>query len=178
MREQFFLDPELAQFAAFVLSPHTRPLQAAIDGYRDRARRSTPSRRCSTGIEREDAVRAAAAAYAGGGPGAVRAHRQHHDGPRAHVRRADLSPGDEILTTTHDFYSTEDSLRLLADRTGARVQRVSLYDDAAAATVDQMVERLVGGITPRTKVVAVTWVHSSTGRPGPGPRDRRRPRGR
>ena len=26
-----------------------------------------------------------------------------------------------------------------------------------------MVERLVGGITPRTKVVALTWVHSSTG---------------
>ena len=26
-----------------------------------------------------------------------------------------------------------------------------------------MVERVAGGITPRTKVVALTWVHSSTG---------------
>ena len=68
-----------------------------------------------------------------------------------------------MLTTTHDFYSTEDSLRLLRKRTGASIQRVTLYDDPAQATVDQMVERLVAGITPRTKVVALTWVHSSTG---------------
>ena len=32
----------------------------------------------------------------------------------------DLRPGDEILTTTHDFFSTEEALRLVALRTGAR----------------------------------------------------------
>ena len=74
-----------------------------------------------------------------------------------------LSPGDEVLSTTHDFFSTEDSLRLLTKRTGAQVKRVTLYDHPAQATVDEMVARLVAGLTPRTKVVAVTWVHSSTG---------------
>ena len=39
-----------------------------------------------------------------------------------------LSAGDEVLSTTHDFYSTEDALRLLELRTGATVNRVTLYD--------------------------------------------------
>ena len=56
-----------------------------------------------------------------------------------------------MLTTTHDFYSTEDSLRLLRQRTGATVSQVTLYDDPATATVDEMVGRLVGGITQRPR---------------------------
>ncbi len=68
-----------------------------------------------------------------------------------------------MLSTTHDFYSTEDALRLLELRTGATVNRVTLYDDPWTATVDEMVDRLMKGVTARTKVVAITWVHSSTG---------------
>ena len=53
-----------------------------------------------------------------------------------------LEPGDEVLSTTHDFFSTEESLRLLTQRTGAQVRRVTLYDQPWQATVDQMVSRL------------------------------------
>jgi len=74
-----------------------------------------------------------------------------------------LRPGQHVLTTEHDFYSTHESLRLAAERTGAAVDRVSLYDDPATATAEEMVARLVSGITPVTRVVAVTWVHSGTG---------------
>ena len=68
-----------------------------------------------------------------------------------------------MLSTTHDFFSTEDSLRLLSKRTGATVRRVTLYDNPWQATVDEMTSRLAGRPRPATKVVAVTWVHSSTG---------------
>ena len=44
-----------------------------------------------------------------------------------------------MLSTTHDFYSTEESLRLLEQRTGAKVRRVTLYDEPWTATVDEMV---------------------------------------
>lgn len=67
-----------------------------------------------------------------------------------------LSPGDEVLTTTHDFYSTEESLRLLAQRSDAKVSRVALYDNPAQASVEEMVGRLAARITSCTKVVALT----------------------
>jgi selenocysteine lyase/cysteine desulfurase len=162
VRSQFLLDPALAQFAAFVLSPHTRVLEAAISGYRDELGVDTEAALLA-GIEREDAVRAAAAAYHGGVAGQYALTDSTTMGLGLMYGGLGLAPGDEVLTTTHDFYSTEESLRLLRQRTGATISQVSLYDDPAEATVDEMVERLVGGVTARTKVVALTWVHSSTG---------------
>ncbi len=162
VRAQFLLDPAMAQFAAFVLSPHTHVLDAAINGYRDELAVDTELALLS-GIEREAAVRTAAAAYHGGTAGQYALTASTTMGLGLMYGGLELGPGDEVLTTTHDFYSTEDSLRLLRKRTGASIQRVTMYDDPAQATVDQMVERVVAGITPRTKVVALTWVHSSTG---------------
>src|SRR4029077_16269041 len=74
-----------------------------------------------------------------------------------------LGTGDEILTTTHDFYSTNESLALAAKRTGAELEQVTLYDDPAQADADQIVDRLSSGLTDRTRIVAITWVHSGTG---------------
>ncbi len=162
MRGQFLLDPELAQLAAFVLSPHTAVLQAAIDGYRDELATDTEAA-LQTGLEREGAVRAAAAAFAGGTPSQYALTDSTTMGIATMYGGLSLAPGDEVLTTTHDFYSTEASLDLVVGRTGAGLRRVTLYDDPATATVDQMVSRLVDGLGPRTSVVAVAWVHSSTG---------------
>jgi selenocysteine lyase/cysteine desulfurase len=162
VRAQFPLDPELAQFAAFVLSPHTRVLDAAIAGYRDALGRDT-EQALQDGFGREDDVRRAAMDFAGGRPAQYALTDSTTMGIATMYGGLDLSAGDEVLTTTHDFYSTEESLRLLADRTGAQVRRVTLYDDPSTASVDQIVARLVGGITARTRVVALTWVHSSTG---------------
>jgi selenocysteine lyase/cysteine desulfurase len=162
VRAQFPLDPTLAQFAAFVLSPHTKPLDAAIAGYRHELAFDTEGA-LAKGQEREDAVRQAAANFAGGAPGQYALTDSTTMGIAHMYGGLSLAEGDEVLSTTHDFYSTEDALRLLELRTGATVRRVTLYDDPWTATVDEMVDRLVRGVTSRTKVVAVTWVHSSTG---------------
>jgi selenocysteine lyase/cysteine desulfurase len=162
VRAQFNLDPALAEFAAFVLSPHTTILDAAIAGYRDRLGTDTETTlNSSYGLE--DAVRQSAATYAGGRRTDYALTDSTTMGIATMYGGLTLEPGDEVLTTTHDFYSTEESIRLLAERTGANVKRVSLYDDPAAASVDEIVSRLLAGITPRTRVVGVTWVHSSTG---------------
>jgi selenocysteine lyase/cysteine desulfurase len=74
-----------------------------------------------------------------------------------------LRPGDEVLTTEHDFYATHEALRFAALRSGAQVRRVTLYDDPAAASADEIVARLTAAVSPATRVVAITWVHSGTG---------------
>jgi selenocysteine lyase/cysteine desulfurase len=71
--------------------------------------------------------------------------------------------GHEILTTTHDHFVHQEALRFAADRTGAVVRRVALYDDSARATPDGMVEAIARAMTSQTRVVAITWVHSGTG---------------
>ena len=85
-----------------------------------------------------------------------------------------LSPGDEIVTTEHDFYATHVSLRAAATRSGAAIRFVRLYDDPATATRGRIVDSIARALTPRTRCLAVTWVHSSTGVRAPPRRDRRR----
>jgi selenocysteine lyase/cysteine desulfurase len=74
-----------------------------------------------------------------------------------------LSAGDEVLTTLHDHYATHESLRLAAARVGASVRKIALYERPETATAGAMASAVAKAIGPRTKVVAITWVHSSTG---------------
>ena len=162
VRAQFPLATDHAQFAAFVLSPHTAQVSAAIAHHRARLDTDTETA-LHEGQAWEEAVRRSAASYAGGSAGQYALTDSTTMGIALMYGGLDLGSGDEVLTTTHDFYSTEASLQLLAGRTGAQVRQVTLYDDPARATVDQLASRLAGAITERTRVVAVTWVHSSTG---------------
>jgi selenocysteine lyase/cysteine desulfurase len=162
VRAQFPLSTELAQFAAFVLSPHTAQVSAAIAHHRERLDQDT-EQALHDGYERENAVRRAAASYAGATPEQIALTDSTTMGIAIMYGGLDLSPDDEILTTTHDFYSTEDALRLVSKRTGARVRSVTLYDDPTTTSVDELTTRLLDALRPRTRVVGVTWVHSSTG---------------
>ena len=162
VRAQFPLDPAMAQFAAFVLSPHTAQVDAAIDFHRGRLALDTEGTLLE-GFDLENAVRRAAADHSGGTAAQYALTDSTTMGIASMYGGLALSADDEVLSTTHDFFSTEDSLRLLTQRTGAQVTRVTLYDQPWEANVDEMVSRLVAGLTRRTKVVAVTWVHSSTG---------------
>ena len=74
-----------------------------------------------------------------------------------------LDAGEEILTSEHDFYSTHEALRLRAEATGASVRRVRLYDEPGSAASGDIVQRVRDAVTPSTRAVALTWVHSSTG---------------
>jgi selenocysteine lyase/cysteine desulfurase len=74
-----------------------------------------------------------------------------------------LKPGDEVLTTTHDHYSTEKSLEFATAKNGASIKRISLYKDPSTITADEVTDILIKAITPATRIIAVTFVHSVTG---------------
>jgi len=46
---------------------------------------------------------------------------------------------------------------------GAEVRRVSLLDRIEAVTEQQIVDRITRAVTPQARMLAFTWVHSSTG---------------
>jgi isopenicillin-N epimerase len=74
-----------------------------------------------------------------------------------------LRSGQEILTTEHDHWATVESLRLTAERSGASIRRIALYRNSAKASEDEMVNAVAAALRPETRIVALTWVHSSTG---------------
>jgi selenocysteine lyase/cysteine desulfurase len=163
IRDQFPLTPDILHFAAFVLAAHPRPVADAIERHRRGLDEDTHGYLEEQQGESELAGGAAAAEYLGADPGEIAFTDSTTMGLGLVYGGLRLQPGQEVLTTEHDFYSTHEALRLIADRDGATVRRVRLYDRPAGASVDEIVSRLTAAVTPATRAVAVTWVHSSTG---------------
>jgi selenocysteine lyase/cysteine desulfurase len=164
VRDQFPLDPEVAHFAAFVLAAHPRPVAEAVERHRAGLDADTHAYLASTEQDAESGVRVAAAEYLGAGGGAeVGLTDSTTMGLGLLYGGLRVRPDQEVLTTEHDFYSTHQAWALRSAASGTAVRRVRLYDDPASASVDEIVGRLAGAVTPATRVVAITWVHSGTG---------------
>jgi selenocysteine lyase/cysteine desulfurase len=165
VRGQFRLEPHVTNFATFLLATHPRPVREAIARYaraldRDAKRYLDRQEDMNAADQR---VRTAAARYLDVHTDEIALTDSTTMGLALLYGGLRLQEDDEILTTTHDFYSTHESLRLRALRTGAHVRKIRLYQNARTASVDEIVSAVRRGVTPKTKVLALTWVHSSTG---------------
>lgn len=81
-------------------------------------------------------------------------------GMNAVARSLRLEPGDEILATDHEYGAVDRTWRYYCARTGARYinQPIALpLTDAAT-----FVEQFWTGVTPRTRVIALSHITSST----------------
>jgi selenocysteine lyase/cysteine desulfurase len=168
VRAQFNLAPGYAHLSSFYIASHPAPVRAAIETYR-RALDENPFNYVEGHMFEEEAdmlwraVTAAAAEYIGGAPEEVALTSNTTMGLALLYNGLRLKPGQEILTTVHDHYSHHESIRLAVEKSGGTVRKVTLYDTGAAASADEIVSRLAAAITPKVRLVGVTWVHSSTG---------------
>ncbi|HEY7129878.1 MAG TPA: aminotransferase class V-fold PLP-dependent enzyme, partial [Nitrospira sp.] len=163
VRDQFSLSRDLIHLAGFFLASHPKPVREAIERHRSGLDADPIGYWFAHEKKQEVAVLQAAAAYLEGDPTEIALTDSTTMGLGLLYGSLKLRPDQEILTTTHDHYSTETSLRLRAERTGATVRRIPLYEDLRRVTRESLVEMLVKAVRPRTRIVAVTWVHSSTG---------------
>ena len=163
VRAEFPLSRDYIHMALMLLTSHPRTVREAID----RHRRGLDDNPVVYGLANfgklEDAVRAAAADYTGGKPDEIALTGNTTTGLALLYGGLPLRPRQEILTTTHDHFWAHEALRLRALHTGAAVRKIPLYAVPEKATADEIVGNLVKGVGPRTRAVAVTWVHSSTG---------------
>lgn len=163
MRGQFPLAPDLIHLAGFFLASHPTPVRQAIERHRAGLDADPIGYWLAHEKKQEAAVLQAAAGYLGVEPTEIALTDSTTMGLGLLYGGLTLKRDQEILTTTHDHYSTETSLRLRAERTGATVRRISLYEDLRRATQESLVQTLAKEIRPQTRIVAATWVHSSTG---------------
>jgi isopenicillin-N epimerase len=163
VRDQFPLSRDLIHLAGFFLASHPTPVRQAIERHRDGLDADPIGYWLLHEKKQEAAVLRAAAGYLGVAPTEIALTDSTTMGLGLLYGGLTLKPSQEILTTTHDHYSTETSLRLRAERTGATVRRICLYDDLRRISIESLVKTLASAIRPQTRVVAVTWVHSSTG---------------
>jgi selenocysteine lyase/cysteine desulfurase len=164
VKAQFELDPGLHHFSQFLLAAHPRPVREAIARHRAGLDRNTTEYMHSEQEALEEKDAAAAAKHFGVAAEDIAFTDSTTMGLGLVYGGLRLPRGAEALTTRHDHYATHESLRLRAVRTGVRVRQVALYSGvAASASEADIVRRLERAVSRRTRLLAVTWVHSGTG---------------
>jgi selenocysteine lyase/cysteine desulfurase len=163
IRGQFSLSPDLVHMAGFFLASHPASVREAIE----RHRRGLDADPIGYWFEQEEkqemAVLRAAAEYLAVDPTEIALTDSTTMGLGLLYGGLRLRKDQEIVTTIHDHYSTETSLRLRAERTGATIRRIPLYKSLKTVSRNELIDTLVRQVRPQTRVIAVTWVHSSTG---------------
>ena len=175
IRAQFNLAPDWMHFSQFYIVSHPKPVRDAIERYRNLLD-SQPFATVEHGMGFDSfvgdqahqdpfpvQVQKAAAAYAGCKPEEIALTDSTTQGLGLIYQGLMLKPGDEVLCTTHDHYVHHEAIRLAVEKSGATSRRIALYDDPRQASGDEMVHRLRRAIGPHTRVVGITWVHSSSG---------------
>ena len=163
VRAQFALSDEYIHLSAMLIASHPKPVRDAIEEHR-RAMDANPlTYLFRNNRSLQEAARTAAGHYLGIDASDIALTDSTTMGVSLVYNGLRLAPEQEILTTEQDYYVTHEAIRLAAKRTGARVRKISLYEQIGDVTADQIVDRIVQAVTPATRVVALTWVHSSTG---------------
>lgn len=163
VRADFKLDTSKIQMAQFLLASHPSSVSAAIAKYRKGLDDNPVEYYESNFVAHTRAVLKAAETYLGAKPGEIALTDSTTMGLSLLYTGLKLKAGEEILSTTHCHYSTEKSLDFAAQRTGATIRRINLYEEASQTTVANILSRLKTAIQAQTRVIAVTFVHSNAG---------------
>lgn len=163
VRDLFELSPDTIHMSAMLLASHPAPVREAIARHRS-ALDANPVEYLEDNDGRLTAAsREAAANYLGMHPSHIALTDSTTMGIGLVYTAMDLRPGQEVLTTDEDYYVTDVSLDYATERTGASKRRIALFDEASSASRDQIIQRITEEIRPETRLLALTWVHSSTG---------------
>ena len=151
-RDVFLLDPEVVYLNHGAFGSCPRPVFDVYQAWQrelERAPIDLVERRLEDELAR---VRAALGEYVGASADDLALVLNATTGVNAVLRSLPLGPGDEILTTGHEYGAVELLLGFVSKRTGAQVVRASGVDADA----------IWDGVTERTRVLLVSHVTSPT----------------
>ena len=163
IRALFPLQTDLVHMSGFYLATHARPIQAVIDRHRKELDAEPLHYVSANNLKNEAAVTSAAGEYMGTAASDIALTDSTTMGLGLLLTGLKLKAGAVVVTSTHDHFSTEMALDICAQRTGAVIKRIPLYRDVASVSIEEVVGSVKAALSPATRVLMLTWVHSSTG---------------
>ncbi len=163
IRAQFDLAPDQIHMACLLLASHPRSVRRAIVRYRRALDENPALYTKGNRWNLEFRARRVAAAYLGADREDVALTGSTTEGIALVYNGLRVRPGQEMVTTSHDYYVTRRALELKSARSGAHLIRLPLEMDPDTVDANSLVDRVLGAVTRRTRVIALTWVHSKTG---------------
>ncbi len=165
-KQLFTQDPNYLHFSNFLVTSHPRPVREAIERYRQQIDRN-PGLAMDWGLEetwkREGQVREWAGRYLNAKPAQIALTGSTSEGLAMIYGGIKLRPDQEILTTEHEHYATQNVLDFRVARQGTQVRRIRLFEQASQVSSDEVLGNIKRAIRPTTRVLGMTWVQSGSG---------------
>ena len=165
-KQLFTQDPDYLHFSNFLVTSHPRPVREAIERYRQQIDRN-PGLAMDWGLEetwkREGQVREWAGRYLNAKPAQIALTGSTSEGLAMIYGGIKLRPDQEILTTEHEHYATQNVLDFRVARQGTQVRRIRLFERASQVSSDEVLGNIKRAIRPTTRVLGMTWVQSGSG---------------
>ncbi|HEY8133029.1 MAG TPA: aminotransferase class V-fold PLP-dependent enzyme [Thermoanaerobaculia bacterium] len=161
MKEHWLLDPSVVflNHGSFGATP--KAVLAKQEEYRQRME-SDPVRFLVRELEPLlDQVRADVALFVGADPGDLAFIPNATAGANAVLRSLEFSSNDELLVTNHEYNACRNTLDYVAARSGAQVKVVDI--PFPLDSPDVVLERVVGAVTPKTRLLLIDNITSQTG---------------
>lgn len=166
LRQLFDQDPNYIHFANFLVTSHPKPVREAIARHRA-ALDLNPGLAMDwhQGVthQREENVRLWAGRYLQAKPTQIALTGSTTEGLAMIYGGVQVRPDQEILTTVHEHYSTNNILHFRNQRDGTRVRKIQLFEQPQSISADQVLDTINRNIRPETRVLGMTWVHSGSG---------------
>lgn len=163
VRDLFELTPDRTHMSAMLLSSHPRQVREAIERHRKALDRDTVVYLEANMNDLTEASRQAAGDYLGIHPSHIALTDSTTVGVGLAYNGLRIRNEQEMLTTDEDYFVTHEALRMKSMATGASVRSIALFERAAEASAETIASTVLDAIRPQTRLVALTWVHSSTG---------------
>jgi isopenicillin-N epimerase len=162
-RSGFALNPDHVHMSALFVASHPREVRQAIDTFRAEIDADPVLALQQNNRPRQQAAREAAARYLGVEADDVALTDSTTMGLGLIYNGLRFRPGDEVLTTEGNYYVTHEAVRQASARYGTTTRQIPFGEEVRLLSAGALVDRLSREIGPRTRVLALTWVHSSTG---------------
>ncbi|MGE1155329.1 aminotransferase class V-fold PLP-dependent enzyme [Pseudomonas kitaguniensis] len=165
-KQLFNQDPDYLHFSNFLVASHPKPVREAIERYRQQIDRN-PGLAMDWGLEetwkREGQVREWAGRYLNAQPPQIALTGSTSEGLAMIYGGIKLRPDQEILTTVHEHYATQNVLDFRVLKQGTQVRRISLFEQPSRVSADEILGNIKRNIRPTTRVLGMTWVQSGSG---------------
>lgn len=166
LKQLFNQDPDYLHFSNFLVASHPRPVREAIERYRTQIDRN-PGLAMDWDLQetwkREGQVREWAGRYLNATPPQIALTGSTSEGLAMIYGGIKVRADQEILTTEHEHYATQNVLDFRVRREGTQVRRIRLFESASHVSADEIIGNIQRAIRPNTRVLGMTWVQSGSG---------------
>jgi len=163
LRELFYLDPSVVFLNHGSFGACPRPVLEACQAWQREMERQPVEFLARRSFELVGEARARLARFIGASPDDLVFVPNATTGVNivAHSLVAGLGPGDEVLSTDHEYGACDRAWRLLCRRVGAA--HVNARIRVPVADADEVIEAVWSRVGPRTRVLFVSHITSPTG---------------